>query len=261
MVALRVVVVLVLASLALASASMHVVKKDPKMTNYAQQHNSALDPKYTSSQKDCEDCANYMLYVVNVVMNEILDGEITTCGELCKHANGTIIEHDACLATCDLIGIKELIAMINKTDPSPIFYCQELHYCAEVAFNPNAMNVTSLYVSPTVGMEGTMFQIFYTYTVFQNTSSGINFVTIYMPDSNSEGGYAIVNGMAPGDYSMVAEFQTEKHGMPIGEYQVGLAFCAGDCTPAHPYSGLYANVGTFFNVTKNNSTASAYVSL
>lgn len=82
-----------------------------------------------------------MLYVVNVVLNDILQGELSSCNDVCKHVNNTKIMHDACLGVCmlfslllflifylfivsysytymfcagDILGVKLLVKMINE---------------------------------------------------------------------------------------------------------------------------------------------------
>lgn len=80
----------------------------------------------------------------------------------------------------------------------------------------------------------------------------------------------ITNGQSVGSYSYSLAFETQKHGMPIGQYEVGggtslltiffflfilsVAVCAGDCSHSHPFSGVYDVQGVYFNVTKNPDT-------
>ena len=56
----------------------------------------------------CQSCVQGTLELFNGVANAVLAGEVGTCGQLCSHVNGTVMQK-VCEAGCDAIGIAGLI--------------------------------------------------------------------------------------------------------------------------------------------------------
>lgn len=53
---------------------------------------------------------------------------LKSCSQLCGHLPKGV-EQNICNIGCDLVGIGELVKLLNQTDPDPIFYCELVKEC------------------------------------------------------------------------------------------------------------------------------------
>jgi len=199
----------------------------------------------------CKACVGFMEEFVNILLNAILNGEISSCAELCSKINNNL-DVVICNVLCDYVGIKEFIAIIDHADPDPIYYCEELSSCTHTDGGAVTINATAS--TPTSGPVGTTFQIGIIYIVANTTSTGLLVIDVYppgngMPISDGE----LVEGQAPGVYKISWSLDTSPNSgndyIP-GSYVAVLGVCAGDCTNSHPWGGVYATANITFTITK-----------
>jgi len=199
----------------------------------------------------CPTCVNLFSNAIDELLNIILNGGVIgSCGALCQQLPEQY-EAVACDLICDYIGIEEFINLVEYEDPDPIYLCQIVDLCPVV--NGGAVNITSLYVDPPSGPQGTFFNITMVYTVLSPTGPGLLAVTIVPPGADFPfGGEDFQEGQPKGSYPVGWQLQatpSENESFGPGVYQVQAAVCAGDCTTSHPYGGVYAQATTSFKIT------------
>jgi hypothetical protein len=139
---------------------------------------------------------------------------------------------------------------IYREDPDPIYYCQVLDICPVVP--GGKVVITAAVVSPKSGPLGTTFNLAFSYKVVNTTSPGLIVVDITDPQGNPMGAEDFVDTQPVGTYNASWQLQaqpSEQEPFPNGVYQVEYGVCAGDCTNAHPYGGVYAAAQTTFTIT------------
>jgi len=200
---------------------------------------------------ECSACVQLLDQTINILLNEILNGGvIASCGALCGK-----IPEKALALTCDVVcayvGIKEFIKVLNKTDPDPIYYCQELKTCPIV--QGGALKITSMTAKPASGPVGTKFAIEIDFVVTNATSTGMIITEVDIPDNEPLEDEELSTGLAPNNYNSKFTLDTsdnKDNDWYPGTYKVLFAVCAGDCTTDHPYGGIYDQASTTFVVTQ-----------
>merc|ERR550514_1507792 len=78
---------------------------------------ATLDEDAKAPGQFCNACVQAALSMINVILNDILNGVVLkSCGQLCgKLAKGA--PQNICNIACDIFGIKELVKLLNSTDP------------------------------------------------------------------------------------------------------------------------------------------------
>jgi len=199
----------------------------------------------------CSTCVSFMDQFINQLLEYILNGGVIgSCAGLCS-ALPNQLEQTVCELLCDYVGITEFINLIQYEDPDPIYICQVMDLCS---YTPGgAVNITRSYATPTSGPTGTTFTIGIDYTVISATSVGTLAISIMAPDGNDLGDGEFTEGQAPGRYNIAWQLQatpSEQESFGPGVYKIQMAVCAGDCTTAHPYGGVYAVGNTQFTITQ-----------
>jgi hypothetical protein len=95
-----------------------------------------------------------------------------------------------------------VVIIFSRTDPDPIWYCQELHACPKVnsfsyylvkinnkQVSGGSVTMTSCTVTPTSGAIGTTFKVVALYTVNNATGPGLQAVTLTPPEGEPAGKY------------------------------------------------------------------------
>jgi len=203
------------------------------------------------SPAECSACVQLMDQGLNILLNEILSGGvIASCGALCGK-----IPEKALALTCDVVcgyvGIKEFIRILNKTDPDPIYYCQELKTCPIVV--GGAVKITNMTAHPISGPVGTKFEIAIDFTVINATSTGMIITEIAIPDNEPLEDDELSTGLPPNQYNSKFALNTadnKNNDWYPGTYKINFAICAGDCTTAHPNGGIYDQASTTFVITQ-----------
>lgn len=143
--------------------------------------------------------------------------------------------------------------LIVYEDPDPIYICQEGDLCPIV--EGGKVTINSTFVAPRSGPSGTIFNFGITYNVVNATGPGLLMAAV-LPPENGEAleSSQFTEGQPPGKYSIQWSLDTtssEQQTFISGLYQVVMAVCAGDCTTAHPYGGIYAQSQTTFTITES----------
>jgi len=198
----------------------------------------------------CDTCVELMNEAIDELLNAILNGGVIGgCEELCAFVPDPLAQA-ACNLICDYVGIDVFIDAVNDTDPDPIYVCQLMELCAEV--NGGNATINSVIVEPKSGPAGTQFNISMYYTITSPTGPGLLSCVIIPPDAFPFGGDDFVDGQAVGSYGIAFGLDStpsEQEPFSPGSYQVQLAVCEGDCGNIHPYSGVYAQAFTSFQIT------------
>jgi len=198
----------------------------------------------------CPTCVALFDNAINDILNVILNGGVIgSCGALCQQLDNQIVSV-ACDLICDYVGITEFINLVEEEDPDPIFLCQEVDLCPIV--EGGQVNITSATVSPKQGPQGTTFTITMVYNVVSATGPGLVVVNIVPPADMPFGDEEFEEGQSKGAYKTQWQLQanpSEGESFSPGVYQVQVAVCAGDCTTAHAYGGVYAQANLSFRIT------------
>lgn len=200
----------------------------------------------------CPACFDFMIQMLPQVEQIIAEaGILESCADLCVFFQEKP-EEMMCNLACDTVGIRTFVDLINVTDPSPVFICQQVDLCPEVA--GGEVNVTKCYADPKAGVEGTIFNFYLEYSVTSPTGPGMFVVEVFPADNSTSGVgyYQFTEGQEIGTYDLEWQVQatpSEQEPFSRGVYVGELAVCAGDCSNDHTYSGVYGSGTTFITVT------------
>eukprot|EP01137_Pigoraptor_chileana_P005617 Opistho-2@48933 len=210
----------------------------------------------------CPTCVSFAGQGISQLLSIIANaGVIGTCGQLCgdlKNATGSGALGLACNLFCDYEGIKAFIAVIDKADLDPIYFCELLNQCS-VNDNGDA-KVAAFTVSPASGPQGTTFTITLQFTSANGTGTGQINLDIETVDQESLGSSNLLESQKAGNYQV--SWQVDASPDPdcdpteddcedwdAGDYPVSVALCNGQCGSKHPHSAIYATASAKFTIT------------
>jgi len=197
----------------------------------------------------CPTCVGFMDQAINQLIEIIANGGVIgTCGDLCAQLSNQI-EQVVCDLLCDYVGITALIDALDYEDPSPIYICQVIYLCNYT--DNGAAKISATFVQPSVASIGQTINMGFQYTVTSQTSVGGLVVQINSPDALPFGDDEFTEGQAPGKYQISWNLEvqpSEAEPFSPGLYGVQFFICAGDCSTAHPHSGIYDQANANFTI-------------
>jgi len=202
--------------------------------------------------KECPACINFMIDSMEILLDAIANGGIIGgCNDLCGYLPKRA-EFLVCDALCDYAGIEEFVRALNKTDPDPIFVCEEINVCPKSA-NSSA-RITQVSVSPADGPEGTIFDFEMTINVTSALGTGVADLTIVPPGKSLPFSFdlllvAVPDGVYPINFKIQAT-PSESEDWPVGQYNGTLSICEGFCDSIHKYQYILDHKWLLFNITK-----------
>lgn len=214
----------------------------------------------------CSLCLNVMDEGINAALNLILNaGVAATCQTGCAaiaqrffNSSSTLeqLVDMVCTVGCLAVGMKEFIAILEKINLDPIYYCEEIDLCP---YNDNGKaKIDKVIVSPLTGAQGTTFVILVDYTVINTTGTGDMVINIEPVDKIPLGDEFMLYQQGPGSYKV--EFKVDATPNPDcndpmceqwlpGLYNIDLALCDGECSGKHPHSRMYGEAKANFTIT------------
>jgi len=198
----------------------------------------------------CTTCFDFMDQFMDQLLNAILQAGIGGgCGGICTQLPESA-EQLVCEMLCMYVGVEAFASIVEYEDPDPVFVCQVIDICPVV--DNGAAKITSAFVTPTRGPQGTTFNMVMQYKVLNATGPGYLAVQVSPPDGMPFGGSQFTTGQAVGSYQLGWQLQAEpdeNEDFSPGFYEVDFAVCEGDCTNAHKWGGIYAEASSGFNIT------------
>ena len=166
------------------------------------------------------------------------------------------LEQVACDLLCDIVGIKEFVAIIQKADLDPIYFCELLaQQCPVHDCTGECAQILGTSVSPKSGPAGTEFTIEVSVKGLNQTSTATIAVDIFPPAPGFPFGDAelVPTGFQPNQVyqvrlSLKAQ-PSEQEPFSPGTYKVQFAACEGECGSKHPHSDVYAVANDSFEIT------------
>jgi len=209
--------------------------------------------KYSPQIDYCYYCVDFMGEAVDDLLNAILNGMLGGCADVCSYLGNQYLEVP-CVLICEYVGFNEFVAAINVTDPDPIYICQLIDMCPIV--NGGVVKFVSAVVDPAKAPQGTTFNLTFTYQVVQPTGPGLIALSVFPPENDPDdmplGTAFFTDGQAQGYYRGSVGIDTtpsENEAFDSGIWIANVAVCEGDCTNAHPYGGVYADMNATFTIT------------
>ena len=140
---------------------------------------------------------------LDTLLNAILNiGVVGECSTICSYVAqkiGSEVVGVVCNLLCDFVGIKEFIAIIEKADLDPIWYCEMLKACP---INDNGdASITNFQVVPQQGPQGT-FTINLSYDSNNGTGTGELYIGIKTVDRVPVEDSFLLEASKPGSYNM-----------------------------------------------------------
>jgi len=202
----------------------------------------------------CSTCASLTGQGLNVLLNYILNaGVVGGCGKLCGQLKDKTAK-TVCSLACDLVGIKVFVKALEKADLDPIYFCQELGACK--ADDNGEGKITDLSVSPQSGQAGTTFAGLLTVAVTNHTGAGEFRFSVTGGAQQAAGTSSIFPELNPGTYSVKISVDTTPSQDPTqgpswmpGNYNLGGAFCMGECGSKHPHTKNFGEMSTNFTIS------------
>ena len=203
----------------------------------------------------CNVCYQLTGQTINQLLNIILNGAVVGgCNELCGLLNASEAIDVACNLVCDLVGIKEFIAAIEKADLDPVYMCEILKACK--VFDEGDANITAFTITPKQGPAGTEFQLEVDFKTKNGTGTGEAVIEVHTVDHFPVDGGQLMESLDPGSYSIKFTLQTQKNCQQEpcemwekGIYNVTMRLCNGECGSKHPHSQLYDTATGSFQIT------------
>jgi len=210
-----------------------------------------------SDPKMCPVCINFMIQSLDAFVDAIGNGGVIGgCEKLCGFLPKEI-EFGVCSAICIFAGVEELVRVINTTDPDPIYVCEEINICP--ISDTSAAKIDVVTVNPTIGKLGTTFFINMTFTIINETGTGVLQMWAVPPntpfdDGLGEEGYMIE--LPPGNYRVSFELPTSDGNVDwlYGTYNCSVWLCEGYCDSIHKHQYLLAMQGDiYFTIEKKSN--------
>jgi len=202
----------------------------------------------------CGTCASLTGQSLNILLNYILQvGVVGTCGKLCSNLKGKT-EQTVCNIACDVVGLKEFVAALQKADLDPIYFCELVGVCKHD--DNGAGSIDSITVAPASGAQGDTFQGNLQVTVTNHTGVGEFRFEVAGGVDQPSGGGSIYPELNPGSYGVKISIDTTP-GDPSdpdapqwtpGNYTLTGEFCMGECGSKHPHSKVFGVKKTEFNL-------------
>mmetsp|Transcript_1734 Transcript_1734/g.3279 ORF Transcript_1734/g.3279 Transcript_1734/m.3279 type:complete len:236 (-) Transcript_1734:228-935(-) len=204
----------------------------------------------------CNPCLQISEQGLNILVNEILNvGVIGSCSKLCsalKTKSGATV----CNLACDIVGIKEFIQILSKTDLDVFYFCELVHMC-KAGPDDAAGSIVNIAATPASGPAGTKFNIELDFSVVNATGVGEIHVKVKGPgDSGASQGFPNT-GFKAGNYRTTLTLDTtpdESADPPVewntGLYDIQFDVCQGECYSKHPHSIVLDSKHGSFNITR-----------
>jgi hypothetical protein len=214
------------------------------------------------SQVDlCPVCIDFTDQALQTLVDIIANGGIVGgCQGVCS-ALGQKTGSQALGAVCDLIctivGIDELVKILDKADLDPIYFCELAKLCP---INDHGdAKITMFTVAPPSGPQGTTFTITCDFTSQNGTGTGEIDLFVATQDGVPLGDSELLQAQKPGNYGIKFNLQAQpdpscdptqeecEQWLP-GNYTVQIAICNGECGSKHPHSQIYDSATAVFNI-------------
>jgi len=209
-------------------------------------------PAPDADPKLCPQCVNFMIDAMTILIDAIGNGGILgNCNDLCGLLPRRP-EFVFCDALCYYVGIEALVWALNKTDPDPVFLCEEVDVCP-IAKNATG-NITSASVVPQTGTIGTTFEFTMVINITSALGTGIGDLTIQPPGKNLPFSFDyLLIGYPVGSYTIPFKVQaedSETENWPVGNYTATLSICEGFCGSTHKNQYIIDHKDVTFNIIK-----------
>lgn len=209
----------------------------------------------------CQICVSAAVAMINYVLNALANGVVIgSCNKLC--AGLPKKDQGVCELACDLVGIKEIIKLINETDPDPIYICDKVNQCIRSNCTSDCVDIDSMASTPAEGPVDTTFNVAAAFTVNKPLGSGMTRIQVHFPPTEKT--EPLQNDQlnvqfAPGKYTANIQVPTtpappDPNGPPPpmwvdGVYTVELFICDGSCGSKHFNPNVLSAQNTTFTIT------------
>jgi len=183
----------------------------------------------------CNICVQFMEQTINELLQIILEGGILGgCVVVCA-ALPNQYEVLICNLLCDAVGVEAFGALIQDTDPDPVWICMEVDACASTL--TAAATITANVVQPPVAKRNQEVQFGVAYTIINQTGTS-DLAIVIVPPSEGEAleGDWLQFTQAPGQYQQAVSLKLKPNQyQPFldGTYVVQWFVCEGLCGCIH----------------------------
>jgi hypothetical protein len=211
----------------------------------------------------CPLCVSFAGQFIDQLLNIILNaGVVGGCADICNvlaEKTGSKVAGEVCMILCAVVGVKEFIAIVEKADLDPIYYCELLRACP-INDNGNA-KIASVTVEPKSGPQG-RFTITMTFNSTKGTGTGEVELLVQTVDGIPVGDTELNQEQPAGTYSVSWKLKAEPNPdcdptqgpcemwLP-GVYNISTAICNGECGSKHPHSQVYDQGSAHFTITQS----------
>lgn len=209
----------------------------------------------------CQVCVQAALAMINYVLNALANGVVIgSCNKLCSGLPKA--DQGICTIACDLVGIGQIIKLINESDPDPIYICDKVNQCIRSNCTGDCVDIDSMVSSPAQGPATTTFNVASAFTVNKPLGSGMTRIQVHFPPTEKV--EPIQNDQlnvdfAPGNYTANIQVPTtpappDPNSPPPpmwvpGTYTVELFICDGSCGSKHFNPNVLSAHNTTFEIT------------
>jgi hypothetical protein len=211
---------------------------------------------------ECNLCVSFASDALDELLQLILNaGVLDGCNDLCEklaQKTGRKTLGAVCDILCSIEGLKAFIALVNKVDLDPIYFCQELKECP---INDNAdARVIGFSSVPAKGPRGTTFMLELEYVSVNGTSTGQLGIDIQTVDGLPLGQGFFMEAKPAGTYNLTLSLEAKvdpscdpmqqpcEEWLP-GQYTATMVLCNGECGSKHPHSKTLFQASTQFELT------------
>ncbi|KAL5009319.1 hypothetical protein ScPMuIL_014900 [Solemya velum] len=210
----------------------------------------------------CPACIEWFQNAINALLQALLNIVVVDdCETLCSFLPKQV-EDVICDILCDVVGIKEFVNLLQRTDLDPIYFCELVRACP---INDHGdATITTLDIIPKSAPQGER-TIDFAYHSNNGTGTGELVLLIHTVDGVPVESSFLHEVAGPGDYSSQFKLKAEpdpncdpsqticENWLP-GNYTLRVDLCNGECGSKHPHSKIYARKEIGFVIT--NATIS-----
>lgn len=201
----------------------------------------------------CSPCVQLDEQALQILLNYILNaGVVGSCSKLCSNLNSKGVQ-TACNLLCDVVGIKEFVQALNKTDLDPIYFCEAVHAC-DAAPDDAAMELVSVAAAPNLIVKGNTLELSVQLNVLNASGVGEFSLEVTGPVSQPlNQKFFLPTGIPSGEQGLGVNLtvQDDDSGdFPVvwqpGTYNFTFEVCQGECHSKHPHSKVFGRKGGNF---------------
>jgi len=204
----------------------------------------------------CSICIQLAVVEINVLLNAVLQYELSDCADLCSYLNNTYAS-EACEVACDGLGLAAFIYALENYDIDPIYYSQLVDMCTIDDCVGDCIDIKRTYAQPATLPLGNSLNIVVEGAInIAWNGTGMIRLTLTGPDQSQTGNDFLINGgLGPvGPFAFGIQVDTtdsDNYSFEAGKYISDVQICNGECGSANPHSRIFADASTTFTLTQN----------